>query len=265
MRREFLWRFLILLLLVYVSFAETLAQGADATFGTAIAAYRTENEIIVAVDSRSTNVESMCKILQLGDTFVTAGGLYRDPATNFNLWEILSMSAFGGGKLSDIVKRFETFVRVPLQNAVAAIKNQQPNLYQEKFINKTAIHVLFFGIEDNVVTMKYRKVYVFPKTDDLLSVNITAYDCPEILCPDGKGVVLLGKNEGDRQKIEEIFRKPFLSEGNKCNVVDLARKFVQMMIDKDSVSFGPPIDILSVTKDGAQWIQKKETCPEIKK
>jgi hypothetical protein len=38
-----------------------------------------------------------------------------------------------------------------------------------------------------------------------------------------------------------------------------------MTIEKDSINFGPPIDILSITKYGAKWIQKKETCPEIKK
>jgi len=66
-RREFLRRLLILLLFVYASFAETLAQGADATYGTAVAAYRTENEIVVAADSRAVRgdgtfyVGTLCK------------------------------------------------------------------------------------------------------------------------------------------------------------------------------------------------------------
>jgi hypothetical protein len=74
--------------------------------------------------------------------------------------------------------------------------------------------------------------------------------------------------ERDKQKNSEVFEvfiDPFFSREAKCNVVTLARKFVQMTIEKDSTNFGPPIDILSITKYGAKWIQKKETCPEIKK
>jgi len=270
MRREFLRRLLTLLLFVYASFAVTLAQGGDAADGTAMVAYRTENEIVVAADSKVTRgtfyVEPICKIRQFGNIFVTAGGLYRWPAGNFDLWKILSKAALGGAGLSDIVKRFETFVELPLKNTVKAIKNQEPNLYQEKLLGKPSIAVLFFGIEDNVLTLKYRVFYVHPKVDDVLfSVDIKAGDCPGSLCPAGKGVVFFKRDEVDNQKIEEMFSNPFVSGDPKCDVVDLARKFVQMMIDKNAINYGPPIDILSITKDGAKWIQKKEECPEIKK
>lgn len=271
MRKEFLQRLVILLVFIFGTFAKTLAQGVDTTYGTAVAAYRTENEIVVAADSKvvkrdsTSYLEPMCKIRQFGTTFVTAGGLYRWPATNFDLWEILSIAAFGGEGLSDIVKRFETFVSLPLQNAVTAMKNQEPNLYREKHFNKPSIAVLFFGIEDNVLTMKYREFVLFPETNDLLSVFVKRSNCPGTLCSYGKGVVFFKGGEVDNQKIEEIFINPFRSRDAKCVVVDLARKFVQMMIDKSTLDYGPPIDILSITKDGAKWIQRKETCPEIKK
>jgi ATP-dependent protease HslVU (ClpYQ) peptidase subunit len=270
MRREFVQCLIILLVFVYGSHVEALAQGAHTAYGTAIAAYRTENEIIVAADSKPTSgdgtsyVGTICKIRQFGDIFVAAAGLYREPVTNFDLWEIVSMAFLEGTELSDIVKRFETFVESPLQNAVTAVKNQKPNLYQEKHLNKASIMVLFLRIEDNVLTMKYREFAVFPETNDLLSVFVKRCDCPGYCCSDGRGVVLVGKMGGDK-KIEEIFISPFLSRDAKCNVVDLARRFVETMIDRDSVNFGPRIDILSITKDGAKWIQKKEICPEIRK
>jgi hypothetical protein len=192
MRRESLRRLLILLLFVYASFSETLVQGADATYGTAIAVYRTERKIVVAADSKAvgeegtSSVDTICKIRQFGDIFVTAAGLYRSYATGYDLWEIVSLAAFGRKGLSDIVKRFETFVSLPLQNAVTAIKNREPTLYQERHINKPAVAVLFFGIEDNVLTRKYREFYLHPEVDDVpFPADTKAYDCPGDLCPDG--------------------------------------------------------------------------------
>jgi len=270
MGKDFLQRLLILLVFVYGSFGETLAQGAGITHGTAVAVYRSDNEIIVAADSKATHeddspyVEPVCKIRQFGSTFVAAAGIYEVSGTGFDLWEIVSVSVFGAGGLSDIVKTFDSSVRFPLQNAVTAIKNQYPKFYQKRGIKTPWLSVFFLGIEDNVLTLKGRKYSVYPETDDLLSVKIETYDCPG-KCRKGKGAVLVQKGEVKNRKIRRMFIDPLFSRGAKFDTVDLARKFVQMMIDKNTINYGPPIDILSITKDGAKWIQKKETCPEIKK
>ena len=270
MGKEFLQRLLILLVFVYGSFGETLAQGADTTYGTAIAVYRSDNEIVVAADSKATHeddspyVEPVCKIRQFGSTFVAAAGIYEESGTSFDLWEIVSASAFGAEGLSDIVKTFDSFVRFPLQNAVAAIKNQYPNFYKKRGIKTPWLSVFFLGIEDNVLTFKGRKYSVYPETDDFLSVKIKTYDCPGN-CRDGKGAVLAQKGEVKNRKIRRMFIDPLFSQDAKFDTVDLARKFVQMMIDEDTINYGAPIDILSISKDGAKWIQRKDSCPEIKK
>lgn len=274
MRKDFRQCVVILLVFVNGIFAETLSQGADTVYGTAIAAYRTENEIVVAADSKavpfgggSSYVEPLCKIRQFGDIFVTSSGLYREPVSNFDLWEIVSMASMENRKLSSMVESFETLARDRLRSTAALVKLLRPNEYQETFDKKSAVNVLFCGIEDSVLTLKVRHFFVHPNVDNtLVLVDIGAWDCPGNLCLDGKRTAfLIGKIEEDKQKIDETFQAPLLSQDAKYDVVNLARKFVQMMIDKDSVNFGPPIDILSITKDGAKWIQKKETCPEVKK
>ena len=95
MGKKFLQRLLILIVFVYGSFGETLARGADTTYGTAIAVYRSDNEIVVAADSKATHeddssyVEPVCKIRQFGSTFVAAAGIYEVSGTGFDLWEIV--------------------------------------------------------------------------------------------------------------------------------------------------------------------------------
>ena len=44
------------------------------------------------------------------------------------------------------------------------------------------------------------------------------------------------------------------------DLVQRARSFVQMEIDKQTPEIGGPIDILRLTVDGASWIQKKDGC-----
>jgi hypothetical protein len=273
MRREFLQYMLILIVFIYASVPETLAKEPNTTHGTAIAAYRTENEIVVAADSRvvpfggsTSYIEPICKIRQFGDIFVAASGLYKDPASKFDLWEIVSMASTENQKLSSMVESFEPLARDRLKAILWQVKALRPKEFQEKFIKKPPFTVVISGIEDGVPTLKVREFYIISNTDDIFLVNIGLWDCPGNLCLDGKRTAyLIGKIEEDKQKIDETFQTPFLSRDAKCNTVDLARRFVQMMIDKDSVNFGPPIDILSITKHGARWIQKKETCPEIKK
>ena len=258
---------LILLVFVCGSFGQAFAQRADAIHGTAIAAYRTENGIVIAADSKATAgdgsfyVDPICKIRQFGSTFVAASGLYQWSNPDFDLWDIVSIAAFGARGLSDIVNKFERAVPGPLRNAVTEIKNQEPNLYEERHVDKPTIQVFFLGVENNVITLKYREFKVVREAGDFLSVYVKSFDCPGNLCPAGRGVVLVGKMEMDKQKVDEMFKDSFLSRNAKTDTVDLARRFVQMVIDKDPINFGPPIDILSITKDGAKWIQKKETCP----
>jgi len=272
-RRKWLQRLLILLIFVSASFVEIPALRVNTAYGTAIAAYRTENEIIVAADSRLTRGDGIpylgpiCKIRQFGDIFVASSGLISGVKTNFDIWEIVLMASIESQRLSGMVERFETLVRDRLRDAVALTKLLRPNEYQGQFVGKPAITVLFWGIEDSALTLKYLELYVYPRGVDgvLFSVDIRAYDCPGNLCPDGRGVVLLGERERNSQKDKELFIDPFLSRDAKCDVVDLARKFVQMMIDEDTINYGAPIDILSISKDGAKWIQRKDSCPEIKK
>ena len=96
-------------------------------------------------------------------------------------------------------------------------------------------------------------------------INVTKMDCPGLLCADGMGGNVLGESKA----IKEYMANNPASFNINSGPTFLVRKFLQIEIDdqQDKVprKVGPPIDIIKVTKDGAEWIEHKKECPEIQK
>ena len=243
--------------------------GMETLHGTTLAALLNEKEIVVAADSRlvrgidTPDPNPMCKIRQFDNIFVTAFGLYGETTSGFDLWRIVSISAHGSSGVSEKIKHCDTSLRSPLKSALAQIKKLNPVLFEKNFALKPALGVIFFGLEDNTLKLKYLQFDASSSTDASLSLNVKSLECPGMICPDRKfGFLLVG---ADSQSEAETFVKSHRVEVGKGNLADVARKFVQMTIDKNSVAYGPPIDVISVSKDGAKWIQTKDEGLEIKK
>jgi len=263
MRRNPLLSLVILPLFVFGTYVAP-CEGADTASGTAIVAIRTPEMIVVAADSRAIHKKDepdpkpFCKIRKVNDAFVTAYGLYDETGTGFDLWSIIWFSTIGHTKLSDKIRSFEVHVEAPLKSALERIRKEEPSEFKKRCIERPPLGVMFFGVEDEtlkLVSCQYR-VLLPLLSESPIGLMTTRRDCPGLDCLDGNIGFLATHSESDLDE----FRSSFNSEVRKGNVVDFARKFIQMAIDKDSVTFGPPIDIISVTKDGANWVQVKEEC-----
>jgi hypothetical protein len=49
----------------------------------------------------------------------------------------------------------------------------------------------------------------------------------------------------------------------KNDPVDVVRKLIEIEVTSEHETVGPPIDILRITKEGSEWIQKKDMCADL--
>jgi hypothetical protein len=234
------------------------------THGTAIFAIRTPDEIAVAADSREIGARGLpaptrvCKIRQIDrNIFLTAYGLYEETQSEYNLWKIIQQAGKGFNTVSSMADSFEAYLRSPLEKALKQIRMTSPHFYKEKCIKRPPLGVIFFGIEDEVLVFRHRKVTVYDPASGHIWVNFMREDCPGSGCRDGNMAVAVAE-----ERETESFSRSKKSLDLRAGVVDLARNFVTEVISKDAIQYAAPIDIIYLSKDGAKWIQKKGECDQ---
>ncbi|MGO9612847.1 MAG: hypothetical protein ACLPX5_07425, partial [Dissulfurispiraceae bacterium] len=70
--------------------------------------------------------------------------------------------------------------------------------------------------------------------------------------------IFLGQTEAIRTYLQK--HEHFLYSTDSVTAV---RNLVELEISKEPSFVGPPIDILRLTKDGAEWLQKKSLCTDV--
>jgi hypothetical protein len=241
------------------------ASAYNFAHGTAVFVIRTPHEIVVAADSRSVNSsdipdpEPICKIRQFSNAYIVVNGMSQDLPSEYDLFSILKEASRQKGLLADKITTFENLVKPPLEKALNRLRRDEPVAFQRNAIEIAPLGVNFFGIERGVLVLHNRRFVVSLARDNKVSVNIERHGCPGPDCPDGVAFITVGAAE---------FKERFAKENPnflKGDLVEAARKFVQMQIDAKVVDVGPPIDILRITNDGAKWIRKKPECEEDRK
>jgi hypothetical protein len=90
-----------------------------------------------------------------------------------------------------------------------------------------------------------------------LSFEIGRFACPGD-CQASFVTIFEGQTEAIRKYLQE--NEYFLYYTDPTTVV---RNLVELEVSKDPSFVGPPIDILRLTRGGAEWIQRKSLCTDI--
>jgi hypothetical protein len=230
--------------------------------GTAIFVARTSNEIVVAADSRSVNgngipdTKLICKIRRFGDAYIVVNGMSNDKASGYDVFSILNKASRRKGSFVDKITAFESLVKSSLEKALNRLRREDIITFQQNAIDIAPLGVNFFGVEQGTLVLYNRRFVANLSQNNEVSVIIERHSCPGSDCPDGVAFVSVGATE---------FRERFARENPnfmRDDLVEAARKFVQMQIDAEITDVGAPIDILRITKSGAKWIQRKAECKE---
>jgi hypothetical protein len=231
--------------------------------GTAIAAVRTPEEIVVAADSRMVDVNDkpvtgfFCKIRQGDHVFFAVHGIVVDAAGGYNVFSILAKAGRIDGSISRKIHVFESMIRLPLERVLQRAKLQEPGAFQKDFVATPPLGVLFFGIENHVLVFHHLLFRVSNSTGKNISLKVEQLDCPGSGCPAGISAVFVGPSK--KLKTFQRDHREFWNE----DLVSVVKDFVQTEIASNLPSVGPPIDIIRITESGVEWVQHKTECQEI--
>ncbi len=222
------------------------------TFATSIVAVRTNSEVVIGADSRGLFVNgavtyrNVCKIHERNGVFFAIAGIEVDPITKFNAGTIVEAEIDKRKSLSSRVSAIEKILSMSVARELEWQRTRRPDLYRRTVENNNMVlSVVFAGLENGTPAL-YARAF---KTDG----TILREDHPS-----GTFTLWMGKANAIEKFVGETKGR------NLGTPADAVRRLIQLEIDDNEPSVGPPIDIVRITKDGAQWIQVKPECEEKK-
>ena len=231
---------------------------------TTIVVARSANEIVIGADSKVTDAygndvnRRACKILQVGSLFIAFEGLEIDRQTGFSVPEIAMMalqlkpSASAAQKASILMG----FLVSRLFDELPQLKKRAPETYKKKLEGgQIFLRIIVAGFERGrplIFVRKFRAIQLSPQQ---IGVGVSPDDCLDD-CHADIVTRFLGETEAIDGLPEET--AGFWQRG----LVEGVRQLIETEIAARSEYVGPPIDILRIDKNGAQWIQRKPECSE---
>jgi len=212
--------------------------------GTSIAFVRTDMEIVIAADSRSTDSEGnkqpdACKIRNAGQMYFTIVGMTTWQGVDFEALAERSIQSTG-----TLDSRITSFVKemMPLLDHVL-----ESDLPARKIATKqgSIMSIVVYGKDAGTLVADVIK---FGVTSDARHVLPRRRTCPGE-CPDGR---------------LPVFAPEGVLDSSVPNLSAVWR-FVQKEINKQKPDIGGPIQIMRIDRNGkSQWIRKPAVCKDQK-
>jgi hypothetical protein len=235
-------------------------------FATSIIAVRVNEQVVVGADSKRTvgrdpqNAipikEPVCKIGKGDGFFFATAGLVS--GGGFDVGSSIAKASEIQGTIEQKIETVLQTIKEPLTEILDRYRQTDPLDYSRTFATAPVLQILFFGMEKGSTFITASEFFI-PTPSPLVPVQIVIRygKCPGDACLTGEQLFM----SGERDAI-----KTFLSEKPgywRVNPVETVRELIELQIADIPNLVGPPIDILYVDKNGAQWIQKKDQCPDL--
>jgi len=241
-----------------------LVLTATSVRATTIVVARSANEIVIGADSKVTDTfgndlnKRACKILQVGNIFIAFEGLEVDRQTGFNVPEIsrAALNFSPSGPMTEKVSLLTGFLISELLIELAHLKANKPETYFRKIEGgQLFLRLIVAGFEKGKPLVFVRSFRALQFNPGQIGVSVIPDDC----LTNCEGAVItrfLGESDAIDGLPEETpdFWKAGLSAG--------VRRLIETEIAARGEYVGPPIDIVRISKSGAQWVQRKPECAE---
>ncbi len=242
----------------------TVAGQAAAT---TIVAVKTPREIVIGADSKVTDTfggtvaKQACKIVQVGNLFFAYEGMTRNRRTGYDIVKLAAqaLALKPNASLAEKVSILTGFVTSRLFTELPSVKQYDPNTYREKIEGgQTFLTILIAGFEEGQPLLFVRGFRAVPLSRQTIAVSVVPDDC----LADCRGEIVV-RSLGETAAIDGLAEETpgFWTNGAVAGV----RRLIETEIAARSEYVGPPIDILRIDKTGAEWMQKKPSCPNIEK
>lgn len=226
---------------------------------TAIIIILTPDQIIAAADSKVVKwatggginppSELGCKIRFTGETGFSITGLYSEPQSGFDPFGITQKVCSGNTSLSDKLRNLEDSIRGPFIAAINNICRWQSDT------GKLILQVAVFGFDRGEPLIK--RLILTPVISNSTVVDLGSQKATFPNAKTGPWYMLCLSNAGH---IVETLQNATAEA--PCGLLETANKAIQLAIEKFPDSVGPPIDIVSVTRSGRKWMQRKRECKD---
>ncbi|PYS69965.1 MAG: hypothetical protein DMF69_15160 [Acidobacteria bacterium] len=208
------------------------------------------NEIVIGADSKRTaetgDYVYVCKISQIGDTFVTSAGLAEYGAFDPRQFAVEALS--DSRSLVEARTRFEQLIEQPLIEVLKKVKVRNRSSY-DAFKKGAAINFIFARFVDRpeLVTTA-----LTPKDEVGGSISLVKNRVTLLGPPNRAKRIFVGVSK----RAEVLLDRPsFWAKGTVAGVQQLLEMSV-----KDNPDAGGPIDIVQLSRGTAHWFPREPQC-----
>ena len=228
--------------------------------GTALAALRDKDEVVIAADSRvldrlGMRLPDACKLHVAGDTAIGINGLAEDSDAGYDLLKIVMTALAPRTDLSATVARIASAGLEPVSHAVQRILEDDPLMLQAPDLRSNPAGVAVARYEHGGPRLGYVKFVSKPDGHGGIRLATETLFCPGT-CPTGVGAVLVAPDPGAAPMFDlqypQYWKRPLGPE---------AVSFVQHQFSDLYPNVGPPVDALRVADGKITWLARKDGCP----
>jgi hypothetical protein len=237
--------------------------GSAAFADTSIVVIRMPWVVVVGADSKTTvegsaaSTGTACKIYQAEDLFFAVAGLTNDAGRDFNAPAIIREAIRSESTLAGRVQAAEEAMIARVSRELNRLRAENPSVYARrvKAEGGKVLTLAFIGFQDGKSFALVRQFQA--DESNPVAVRVSRESCPGD-CPDGVRMFFLG-----RHKAIERYLSQRSKDDPRLSLEEAVKHFIELEIGENPQEVGGPVDILRVDKDGARWIQKKDTCPAV--
>jgi hypothetical protein len=232
--------------------------------------YRSPTRIVVGADTLRHHVSpsggsektSFCKIKRTGTIYVSMAG-YTSDLPRFDAYSLASRAISDSNGVAESAKQFAKLTITPFTEAVSYKRRHNPVEYKTQ-ISKGAIkgkgfgalEVFFMSFENSVPSFATVTFTISETSPETMSVKTQFDFCPGHGCPPaGSGLEkLVFKTIGVADAIDgSIKDRPSVLTDLQNDPVSTIRRLIELETKEAPDLVGLPIDILTISKDGAKW------------
>jgi len=250
---------------------------AQITQGTKIVAVISDTDIAVAADSLAMDgsgkikSRTLCKIQHAANFHIAAAHLVQYREAGFDAYATMSLAlAAASGTFDEEVTAVEDALREQLLGALRFMYVMHRATY-DKFAGEALslntergiLAFMIFGTVNNELVFSMRELAFTNGLIGPVSVQVREnkrVDCPGPRCPNPP-IAMMGNFDNVAAFLPQLNQKWIFSE---LKSYELARFLVTYAV-VTTESVGSPIDVIRISKDGANWIERKPGCQEKRK
>jgi hypothetical protein len=240
--------------------SESLPSPEDAVllFGTTIVVIRTPVQIVIAADSLSSSEglirlrQSKCKIIPIRGTWFASAGISANTKRTFDVQQIAKRYCRKNSPINNL-RIFAKAINGPLIEELTRLRQTDRATYEKKVNSRerVVLQTLFAGLERGELTTATADFIATHTDPKPITLKVEFSTCPP-QCDQARALIALGHRDNIASFLK---RGPNLS---RIDDHDLAEQMITLEIDHVEVE--GPIDILLITKRGANWLRRKKEC-----